>query len=197
MITAGQSTPHSAALNMLVLDDSEFDRRNLCRLGEKTGLPIAIQTAPSLSAMKRKIHQTAFDLILVDYSLPDGDGFQALELVRNDPHNRNSALIMVSGREQVDLAVQAMRRGCESYLCKSALTPETLRHTILEATEHRIATTRMVPLPAQSQLSAGLADLMEVALQRLDFKQRIDRSPGFAEFLQGIADQDDEDPFLT
>ena len=178
-MTVSSQTASSAVLNMLVLDDSDFDRKNLCRLGKKTGLPISIETAQSLSAMSYKMHQAEFDLIFIDYSLPDGNGFEALDLVRSNPNNCESALVMVSGCEKIDLAVQAMQKGYESYLCKSSLTPEILRQTILDATERRKI---HAPQPRKNPLTHAIAEGFEIALQRRDLKSRMEKSPGFAKF---------------
>jgi DNA-binding NtrC family response regulator len=56
------------------------------------------------------------DLVLLDYQLPDRDGFEVLDtLLQRD---RDLPVIMITGHGSVESAVRAMRRGAVDYLEK-------------------------------------------------------------------------------
>lgn len=126
------------AVNALLLDDDEFDRRRICRMSDGLGLPITMHSVPTLETMEQSMQEHAYDLVLVDYRLADGDGFSALNIVQASSKNRNAATIMISGNGQIELAVAALKAGCSDFLPKQDISPESLRTAILQALENRV-----------------------------------------------------------
>lgn len=138
--TAINRTRYGAALtgqtiNALLLDDSKFDRLRIRRMGRDSGIPIYIDEAVSLEALRLLLDEESFDVILLDYRLESGDGIEALEILRAHPVNAQCPAIMVSGVADPDVAVRAMRLGCSDYLAKSELDAESLRHAVMRAIE--------------------------------------------------------------
>lgn len=132
--TAGSFDPSTAVpIRALVLDDDAFDRSRIRRFTEKSDLDVEIQEAQSLSAMADILGREAFDLIMVDYNLAEGDGLDALEMIQRDQNNKDAAVIMISGQERTSLAVSAFRQGCQDFLTKNELTVESLRHSMVTA----------------------------------------------------------------
>ena len=125
-------------VNALLLDDDEFDRRRICRMSDGLGLPITMHSVPTLETMEQSMQEHAYDLVLVDYRLADGDGFSALDIVQASSKNRNAATIMISGNGQIELAVAALKAGCSDFLPKQDISPESLRSAILQALENRV-----------------------------------------------------------
>jgi CheY-like chemotaxis protein len=122
-------------INALLLDDSKFDRVRIRRMSREAGIPIYMDEAVSLEALKLLLDEESFDVILLDYRLESGDGIQALEMVRAHPINSQCPAIMVSGIADPDVAVRAMRLGCSDYLAKSELDAEGLRNAVVQAIE--------------------------------------------------------------
>ena len=58
------------------------------------------------------------DLILVDLGLPDVDGFDLIEQLRQSPHTRYTPLIVVTGREDSEAIDRAFGLGSSSFLTK-------------------------------------------------------------------------------
>src|SRR5580698_1758174 len=73
------------------------------------------------------------DLILSDYQLPQFNGMQALEILKE--RGIDVPFILVSGTIGEDLAVQAMRSGATDYLLKDRLTRlgPAIEHGLVEA----------------------------------------------------------------
>ena len=122
-------------LNALLLDDSQFDRRRVRRLSRETGLPIFLDEAPTIASFAQALEEGAFDVILLDYNLPEGDGIEALRLVKSCERNKDCPTIMIAGDAQTSVAVQALRQGCTDYIGKSELTANTLKASILSVIE--------------------------------------------------------------
>ena len=66
-------------------------------------------------------------LVLLDVSMPELDGFELADLIRQHPRHQNTAIIFVSGVHMTDLdRVQGYQRGAVDYL-SVPVVPEVLR----------------------------------------------------------------------
>lgn len=124
-------------MNVLVLDDSEIDRQRLIRLCRKAGLAFQPTEASSLDDMRKALDETDFDLVFIDYLLVGGDGLEAVDLLMAHP-TQKAASIMVAGEGRLDIAVEAMRRGCSDYVTKHDLSAEALQKSIATSVERRM-----------------------------------------------------------
>lgn len=125
--------PQSNIIRMLVLDDSSFDRARIRRISDHMDLPLELDEVGSIAEMDRAVSAESYDLILVDYRLPVGDGMLALDHIHHSPHNRNAGKIMITGNEALGTAVEAMRAGCHDFLAKDKIDVDTLKQSILSA----------------------------------------------------------------
>jgi DNA-binding NtrC family response regulator len=88
----------------------------------------------SLQAARQKFSSTNFDAVIVDFSLPDGDGLELLEHCKNS--NPDVPVIVLTGRGSIELAVRAIKEGAEQFLTKPVELPAL--HTLLQrAVENR------------------------------------------------------------
>lgn len=71
------------------------------------------------------LKQTQFALILLDLDMPEIDGFQVLDAVRQ--HHGDTAVIIVSGQTSFDSATLAMRSGAQDFLRKPYVPDELVR----------------------------------------------------------------------
>jgi len=121
-------------IEVLVLDDSTFDLELLTRQCRLTDLPVKVTCTDTLPAFRRALSDRQFDVIFIDYILPEADGLAVCDLLRVDPRNAGAPVVMITNAARHDLAVAAMKSGCLDYLAKDSLSPETLRDLILRAT---------------------------------------------------------------
>lgn len=132
-----------AHASVLVLDDQRFDRHKLARLCNSLPMHVEITNADSLAAMNALLDAASFDLIFVDYNLPDGSGLDALERIRLSPRNCNAASIMVTGAEGEEIALDAMARGCTDFLTKDELSPTAFTRSVTNALQKSALTSQV------------------------------------------------------
>ena len=99
---------------ILIVDDDPALRRSLPHVLAHSGRAFAECGAVSEAIA----HLTAaeFDLILLDYRLPDGTGLAVLDWLAS--HHRGEAVIMISGEDAIDAAIGALRGGADDFLRK-------------------------------------------------------------------------------
>jgi DNA-binding NtrC family response regulator len=107
---------------VLVLEDDQPTSQLVCLILKKAGLcPLpcfSIQEASELLKDESRI-----SAMLIDLSLPDGDG---IEVLRNGKRiHKDLPCFVLTAQETVDTAVQAMKAGAENYLIKP-FEPEKL-----------------------------------------------------------------------
>lgn len=99
---------------VLLIDDEPSIQFGFSAYLNKTGYQI--QTAGTIAEAKLKLAQDCFDIILLDLSLPDGNGLDLItEIRRNYPE---VALVVITGTGDVPLAVKAMQLGADNFLTK-------------------------------------------------------------------------------
>src|SRR5712692_5203658 len=99
----------------LIIDDEETYALSLRRLLERRG--IGAEVAGSFSDGLQRARQRSFDLVVLDYLLPDGSGLDlipSLRALRPAP-----TILMMTAYGTIENAVEAMRRGAVDYVTKS------------------------------------------------------------------------------
>jgi diguanylate cyclase (GGDEF)-like protein/PAS domain S-box-containing protein len=106
-------------IHLLVVEDDEVDRIALQReLARHPEYDFAVTEA----ATGREGLQHAFtgspDCVLLDYHLPDLDGLEFLRELRGESAEMPFPVVMLTGSDNVSVAVEAMKRGARDYLVK-------------------------------------------------------------------------------
>ncbi|NJN22083.1 MAG: response regulator [Leptolyngbya sp. RL_3_1] len=114
---------------MLIVDDSPADRTIYKRyLGKDPQQRYDCSEASCAEQGLALCQRQQFDVILLDFQLPDRSGLDVLQVVQAQyPH---TAVIMLTGHGDEQVAVQAMKGGAEDYLVKDGLNPEGLQRTV-------------------------------------------------------------------
>jgi len=99
---------------ILVIDDEPLVRRSLEEILRSRRIQMV--GATTLAAADELLGKDAFDLILLDLRLPDGDGQRFLEQVMARP--AHPLVVMMTGYGSVASAVNCMREGAFDYLLK-------------------------------------------------------------------------------
>ncbi len=99
---------------VLLIDDEPSVQFGFSAYLSKTGYQV--QTAGSITEARNKLVHGSFDIILLDLSLPDGNGLDLIaEIRQNYPE---VALVVITGRGDVPVAVKAMQLGADNFLTK-------------------------------------------------------------------------------
>lgn len=99
---------------VLIIDDETAIRESLETLLEFEGY--TVQSAETGEEGLAKMAETPFDLVLLDFALPDRNGLEILADIRSrDPQ---LAVIMITAYGTVDNAVRAMQSGATNFIQK-------------------------------------------------------------------------------
>jgi signal transduction histidine kinase/CheY-like chemotaxis protein len=79
------------------------------------------------------------DLLILDLTLPDGDGFSFVEWLRQQPTLRALPLVVYSGREISETEMSQLRLGPTEFLTKAKVQPHEVEELVLSMV-HRIRT---------------------------------------------------------
>jgi DNA-binding NarL/FixJ family response regulator len=114
------------ATTVLLVDDHAGFRSSARRLLELDGFEI-VGEAPNGSSALELARTLGPELVVLDVSLPDMNGFEVAERLRGRPLQ----VILVSNRNQKDFGQQARRRGALGVLAKEHLSAEAVRALLL------------------------------------------------------------------
>jgi len=109
----------AATGRILIVDDEAAIRESLEALFRMEAFEVA--SAAAVEAGWQKFQSDVFDLVLLDVALPGGSGGAAaggLELLRRVRAASGVPVIMISAYATVEMAVEAMRAGAQTFLQK-------------------------------------------------------------------------------
>jgi len=99
---------------VLIVDDDTSVLRTFSKLLQKAGYPT--ETAETGKEAIEKISKRFYDVVLIDFRLPDMDGTSLLEKIPD--HLINSVKIMITGFASLDLGDKALELGIDAYVVK-------------------------------------------------------------------------------
>jgi DNA-binding NtrC family response regulator len=106
--------------NILVVDDDRIILDSLCEFLSLEGFRTS--GAETLKGSVAELQRRSYSLVITDVNLPDGDGFDLLDIVRKD-HPR-TVVIVITGYGTIESAVKAIKRGAYDYLTKPIVDDE-------------------------------------------------------------------------
>lgn len=127
------SSATALSVNVLILDDSEFDRKRIRRLFRAAGLSMFLDEVDTIKGLQSALDEARYDVVIIDYNLSEGTGIDAVNLVQNHPENSTARAIMITGDDQSEVAVQALKMGCEDYISKARLTADRLKQAVVSS----------------------------------------------------------------
>lgn len=92
-----------------------------------------IVEAASLAQTLDALDEQAFDLVLLDLTLPDSTGMDTIESVRTKAPD--VAIVALSGAGETRIAKEAWKHGCQDFLMKGSFDANLMRHVIRYAVE--------------------------------------------------------------
>jgi len=101
-------------MRILVVEDEKRIADFLCRGLQGAGY--AVDAAPNGTAALDHIHSADYDLVILDLMLPDMDGLQVLEKIRN--RKAGPPILILSARGGLDDRVKGLEQGADDYLVK-------------------------------------------------------------------------------
>jgi PAS domain S-box-containing protein/putative nucleotidyltransferase with HDIG domain len=104
------------SLRVLIIEDSEDDALLLLRELKQSGYEVEFERVDTAAEMQSMLNQKTWDLILSDYSMPEFNAPQALELLKAS--GLDLPFIIISGTIGEETAVAALKAGASDFLVK-------------------------------------------------------------------------------
>ena len=120
---------------ILVVDDIESNRELLSRRLRKDGHRVALATGGRQALTM--LSEENFDLVLLDLMMPEMNGFQVLDHMKEDPELNILPVIMVSAFNETDSVIRCIEAGADDYLPKP-INPVLLRARIKSGLEKKL-----------------------------------------------------------
>ena len=131
-------------IRILIVEDEAYLARMIARVLGEEGY--AAETAETGSSGLTRGLSERFDLLIVDWMLPDLDGIQVVRGLRSA--EVNVPILMLTARTQIEDRVVGLDAGADDYLSKPFAFPELLARV-------RALTRRPHTLPAEAVVKAG------------------------------------------
>ena len=120
-------------MNVLIVDDDKVDQELVQRALRKSYLDVTIYTAKTVDEGLSQYRKNLFDIILLDYRMPERDGIEMIAEIDNEMQDSTTAIVMMSSSEDEQLAIDCLKAGAQDFLMKSEVTALRLRRAVLHA----------------------------------------------------------------
>lgn len=143
--------------SILVVEDNEWSRDLLARWLLRRGYHVMLAVDGREAISKAKY--LAPDLIIMDLSLPEIDGWEATRRLKGDPSTRDIPVVALTAHAMASDRQKAMSAGCDDFHTKPVDFDSLLRS--IEAfllVRNRAALSRFPAAPAVDRGGASLGD---------------------------------------
>jgi two-component system, sensor histidine kinase and response regulator len=125
-----------ADMRVLIVDDLTVNRTLLTKQLNAWGITNeAVESgASALEVLKRAyLKKAPFDIALLDFLMPEMDGFQLGQRIKGDPQLAHTSLVMLSSGSQHSAADAFLLAGFSAFLCKPVVRPSHLFDALVQA----------------------------------------------------------------
>lgn len=156
--------PISLPARVLVIEDDAHDVRLIREMIHEIDPATEVVHAASVGEAVPHLRDSSIDAILLDLRLPDARGVEAVAMVHAGGIGK--PIVVLSGRSESDLAIEALRLGAQDYVIKETLQPCALARAIQLAVERQ----RLLECMRDSirMLHSSEDDLRRLLLQSVD-----------------------------
>ena len=103
------------AKNILICDDAAFMRMMIKDILTKNGYNVAGEAENGARAVE-KYNELKPDLVLMDITMPEMDGIQALKAIKGN--DASATVIMCSAMGQQAMVIEAIQAGAKDFIVK-------------------------------------------------------------------------------
>jgi signal transduction histidine kinase len=127
----------SEKVNILLVDDDPLDRRLVELILSRSYPPgrYSLQTAGTFCDAAKCLSNGGFDVVLLDLNLPDSSGIETVQRAREV--NSNASIVVLTGMDDEEMGLEAIRTGAEDYLIKGKAIEHVLVRTIRYSLERK------------------------------------------------------------
>jgi two-component system, cell cycle sensor histidine kinase and response regulator CckA len=123
-------------IRVLLIEDSAADARLMQEFLWATPLcEFQLTHVERLGEALQRLQVSAYDIILLDLTLPDSDGLASIE--RLLAQNSSMPVVVLTNTNNPELAVETVRQGAQDYLVKRQMNHEVLVRSLRYAIERK------------------------------------------------------------
>lgn len=159
------------------LEDAAVDQANI-------GPVLQLEQVDRLAQALDRFQQGDVDIVLLDLSLPDSQGFDTF--VRLERAAPGTPIVVLSGLDDEAMAIRAVREGAQDYLVKGQVDGKTLTRAIRYAVERKHAEderARLARASAEAEASLRARDETLAAISH-DLRTPLTSIRALAQLLQ-------------
>jgi two-component sensor histidine kinase len=121
-------------LQVLLVEDNPGDARLLREAVAEVAAPVVAWThVERLGDALRRLEEQRFDVLLLDLSLPDVQGFETFSRART--HFPDVPIVVLTGLDDEAMALRTVHEGAQDYLVKGQIDGQTLLRSLRYAIE--------------------------------------------------------------
>ncbi|MBI1761628.1 MAG: response regulator [Acidobacteria bacterium] len=115
-------------MRALVIDDSKAMRMIVSNILKGCGFTV-VEAIHGQDGLAKLSANETFDLVLVDWNMPEMNGFEFLQTVRAQPCYAELRVMMVTTETEIENMTQALEAGANEYIMKP-FTKDGLREKL-------------------------------------------------------------------
>lgn len=104
-----------AGKNILIVDDAAFMRMMIKDILSKNGYVVVGEAENGAKAVE-KFKELAPDLVIMDITMPEMDGIEAVKIIKSIDSNAN--IIMCSAMGQQAMVIESIQAGAKDFIVK-------------------------------------------------------------------------------
>ncbi len=112
------------SFTILLVEDNPGDVVIIKELLKSTGVDFSMKHVSTLKETILLCVENVFDVVLLDLGLPDSTGLETLKKIQ--VFNVKSPVIVMTGLDDEDIALESLREGAQDYLVKNRLTSDNI-----------------------------------------------------------------------
>ena len=170
----------STEMRILLIDDDQQDRRSVIRALDKSIVDFDVKEASTAASGLELLEKSTFDLVLLDYRLPDGNGIDVLQEIRS-VEGKGVAVIVISQHEDDSFVEECLDAGAQDFLLKDEVNTRRLIRAVKQAQQRYSiaqalnASHEKLRLVSERDPLTGLGNRRGFQLAMESFSRRVDR----------------------
>ena len=146
-----------SALTILLVEDNPRHSELISDELEVEIPGCAVTVAEDVTKARELLGENAFQIVILDFQLPDGDGLEILRELKQA--NRPEPVVFVTTSTSAEIAVEAMKIGAEDYLIKEEGYVSILPFVVKEVVDRVRLRSERVALEQRLERAERLASL--------------------------------------
>ncbi len=161
-------------VNILLIEDNPGDARLIEEMLKEAAQDAhEVQVCYRLATGLKSLLSGTFHVVLLDLNLPDSEGLETLTQIH--AAEPNVVVIILTGLDDEETAVYALRKGAQDYLVKGQLNAELLQRSIRYSIERKRIELALVKREKELEIKTGDLEEANAALRVLLRKRNEDK----------------------